>query len=216
MKKSMLFLCPLIVLNLNLFAQTGQNSHIVHTTERSTIHVPSQDVPASLKTIYTNLGRKTNAYRDNAGEAIFGPGTGSTVFWAMPFTPKSNSHVSQVGVAVQYNDSGANQVNLSIYGDSEGVPGTLLAGPVTVTNLPESATCCTLAVAEFSPVSVIGGNQYWVVADTPLTGTGSDFSGVWDFTVTPNYPQAGNVGGGWFAFEGFAFKPAGEVLGTIP
>jgi hypothetical protein len=217
MKKAVLFVCLLAVLNLTLVAQTGQNSRIVHTTERSTIHMPPQVVQAGLKTIYTNLGTKTNVYNDNAGEAILGPATGSTVFWAMPFIPKSDSHVLQARVAVQYNGSGANQVNLSIHGDSGGVePGTLLAGPVTVTNLPEVGTCCILGVADFNQVAITGGTQYWVVADTPLTGTGSDFSGVWDFVFKPIYPQADNFGSGWAPFDGFAFKPAFAVLGTIP
>ena len=32
--------------------------------------------------------------------------------------------------------------------DAGGVPGTLLAGPVTVTDLPDYGTCCTLAIAK--------------------------------------------------------------------
>jgi hypothetical protein len=119
-----------------------------------------------------------------------------------------------VQVAVHYS-SGANQVNLSIYGDSSGVPGTLLAGPVTVTNLPTHGTCCALAVANFSSVGVTGGTQYWVVADTPLTGTGSDFAGGWSEVVRPSIPSAYNRGKGWSPTNSDTLV-AGEVLGTIP
>lgn len=218
MKKTLMFVCLLTLCHLTLFAQSVINPRIVHTTEKSAIHVPSQEPDAALKKIYSNLGTsKTGLYDDTNGWLLAGPGAngGSPVFVAMPFTPKSNSHVSQVQVAVQWNGTGANQVNLSIYEDTNGVPGTLLAGPVTVTNLPEWGTCCTLAVANFTSVAVTGKTQYWVVADTPLTGTGSDFSGEWEFVVLPALPQADNFGTGWQSFNG-TFESAGEVLGTIP
>ena len=110
--------------------------------------------------------------------------------------------------------SGANQVNLGIYGDASGTPGTLLAGPVTVTNLPDNGTCCGLAVANFSPVAVTGETRYWLVANTPLTGTGSDFFGVWHSVVKPIIPMALSYNG-WSGFNADSL-PAGAVLGTIP
>ncbi len=218
MKKT-LFACLLTFYTLTAFAQTGQNTQIIHTKERSAIHVPPQEAPAGLKKIYNNLGKsKTYLYDDTEAWGIFGPDSGGccTEFAAMPFTPKSNSHVSQVQVAVQYN-SGANQVNLSIYSDSYGAPGTLLAGPVTVTNLPEAGTCCTLAIAGFTPLAVTGGTQYWVIVDTPLSGTGSDFSGQWSEVVKPVVPVGYycSVCGGWLVLNAYDLM-AGEVLGTIP
>jgi len=132
----------------------------------------------------------------------------------MPFTPSLNSHVSEVRVAVQYL-SGANQINLSIYADSGGVPGTLLAGPVMVTNLPGSGTCCRLGVANFTPVTVSGGIRYWVVANTPQTGIGSDFEGVWGQAANIAIPFAADNGTGWFSTSAVQL-PSGVVLGTIP
>jgi hypothetical protein len=203
---------------MTVLAQTGQTPKIVHITEKSAVHVPPQEVAAGLKKIYSNLGKsKIDLYIDYYGWGLAGPGSngGYPIFIAMPFTPKSDSHVSQVQVAVQY-QGGANQVNLSIYADSSGIPGTLLAGPVTVTNLPEVGTCCTLAVASFSPVPVTGGTQYWLVADTPATGTGSDFLGSWDMVVQGKIPPLGAYNrSGWFAAPALD-EPAGEVLGTIP
>lgn len=178
MNRTLVIVCLFALSSHNMFAQSGRNSRAVLTREESAVRIPPQETPAALKKLYSNLGKsKTDLYDD--GELWFVSGPNSiykTHNIALPFTPKSNSHVSQVQVAVQYIGSGANQVNLSIYGDAAGVPGTLLAGPVTVTNLP-GAGCCTLAVASFSPLSVTGGTQYWVVADTPLTGQGSDFAG---------------------------------------
>jgi len=206
--------------SVTTFAQTGVQSRTVHTTEKSAVHVPPQETPAALQVIYSNLGKvNTDLYNDTSGWFESGPnsGAGFSLFEAMPFTPKSDARVSQVRAALEYDGSGANQVNLSVYGDSGGVPGTLLAGPVTVRNLPDFGTCCTLAVAEFAPIAVSGGKQYWVVADTPLTGTGSDFEGVWAYVPVPAFPQSSNFDSfGWSAFNGTPEEAAGAVLGTVP
>jgi len=203
---------------MTLFAQTVAGPQVVHTTEKSAIHVPPQVNAVALKKIYSNLGTKTDLYNDTNGWLLAGPnslGSALLEFVAMPFTPKSNSTVEQVQVAVHYLGSGANQVNLSIYADSGGAPGTLLAGPVTVTNLPESGTCCALAVASFTPVAVTAGTQYWVTGDTPLSGTGSDFTGTWSW-VTKDLGEWGDGSPyGWSVLPVDGL-PAGEVLGTIP
>jgi|SRR5450755_3162695 len=212
----MLFVCFWAVCNLTLFAQVVSGPRIIHPREESVIHVPPQEAPAGLKKIYSNLGKsKTDLYLDNSAWVIAGPNSVSGAeFIGLPFTPKSDSHVSQARVAVEYDHRGTNQVNLSIYSDSSGSPGTLLAGPVTVTNLPKAGTCCVLTVADFTPLAVTGGTQYWVVVDTPLTGTGSDFYGSWDFVVQA-LPQAFSNGSNWY-LQDVNEQVAGEVLGTIP
>ena len=214
MKKTFLPVCLLALCNLTLSAQTGESPRIVHTREKSAIHVPPQEAPAGLKKIYSNLGKKNDLYDDESSWYLAGPNSGVTEFIAIPFTPKSDSPISQVQAAVYWDGNGANQVNLSVYGDSNGTPGTLLAGPVTVTNLPSAGTCCALAVATFSTFAVTGGTQYWVVADTPLSGGGSDFSGGWDM-VAKIVPIAFSGGDGWGANTANGL-PAAEVLGTIP
>jgi hypothetical protein len=217
-KNTLLVISFLALCNLTLIGQTGTGARIVQTTEKSAVHVPPPEPDAALKNIYSNLGSSpTDLYYDVAGLVIMGPFFGNgTGFGAMQFAPKQNSHVSQVRVAVQYGGVGANQVNLSIYGDSNGVPGKLLAGPVTVQNLPNTGTCCALAVASFTPLSVIGGTKYWVVADTPLIGQGSDFSGFWALVIQRTVPPYSySFGGAWFQYPSLGV-PAGQVLGTIP
>lgn len=217
MKKTLQFVFLSMLCSMTLFAQTGKSPAVVHTAEKSAIHVPPQETSPGLKTIYTNLGKPTDLYSDYWAWEVSGPNSvgGVTEFIAMPFTPKADSHVSQVQVAIQYAGTGANQVNLSIYGDSSGAPGTLLAGPVTVTNLPEAGTCCTLTVANFTPVAVTAGTRYWVVGDTPLTGTGSDLVGQWGWVTKDIGQWAEDNGGGWYQFPDDGL-PAGKVLGTIP
>jgi hypothetical protein len=118
-------------------------------------------------------------------------------------------------VAVEYDGYGANQINLSIYNDAAGAPGTLLAGPVTVANLPDAGTCCALTVASFTPVATAAGTRYWVVANTPATGTGSDFVGQWDVVTKVILFGGSNGVDGWSGIN-TDLLPAGEVLGTIP
>jgi hypothetical protein len=212
--KTILFVCVVALCNLTMYGQTEGHPRIMHTKEKSAIHVPPQKAPAGLKKIYSNLGSSTDLYYDESGWSISGSINTYSEFAAIPFIPKANSHVSQVGAAVHY-FSGDNQVNLSIYSDANGVPGALLAGPVTVTNLPEGGTCCALAVANFAPLAVTGGIQYWVVADTPLTGTGSDFQGEWD-TIATVVPISFNVDDSGWSTSNANLLPAGAVLGTTP
>jgi len=202
-KKTLPLVCILLLYGMTLSAQIAEKSAVE----------ASHETPATLQTIYSNLGKKGHLYTC-CGFGLSGPAGGGSSFTAMPFTPSSNSHVSEVRVAVQY-ISGANQINLSIYADSDGVPGTLLAGPVTVTNLPEYKTCCRLDVASFAPVAVSAGIQYWVVADTPPTGVGSDFNGVWSVAGNITIPFAVDNGTGWFSASA-VLLPSGVVLGTIP
>lgn len=220
MKKTLwgTLLCIMVMCSFALFAQEHRTGlMIAHTSEKSDIRVPSQE-PATTK-IYTNLGTATDAYNDGNGFDVAGPAStlGESQFIALPFTPKADSHVTEIQAAVQYDNAGANQVRLSLYTDAAGVPGTIIAGPQTIKNLAIFGTCCTLTSWKLkAAVAVTAATQYWVVADTPATGTGDDFFGVWDFV--PAAPlQAYNVaGGGWTDLNGFEELPAGQVLGTVP
>jgi hypothetical protein len=205
-----LLVCLVALCSVTLLAQT-RGTRVVHTKEKSAVHVPAQDAPDALTKIYNNLGSKTDAYYDQSGWFI---GGSFRVSVAIPFTPKVDSHVLQVQAAVQYLGSGANQVDLSVWGDFNGVPSGLLAGPVTVTNLPAAGTCCALAVANFPSFAVSAGTKYWIVAGVPPSGTGSDFQGEWAF-VHKVVPFAEALNGSWTAFSANDL-PAGAVLGTIP
>lgn len=220
MKKILLLVCLLTLCNLTLFGQTiEQPRRLHHKGTFAGVHVPPQEAPEGLTTIYSTLGSDPkNLYNYIDTWLVAGPNSvaGLASFIALPFTPTSNAHISEVRAAVLYYGVGADQVSLSIYADSKGHPGKLLAGPVKVTNLPHAFSCCQLAVADFSSVPVNGGTQYWVVADTPHSGQGSDFLGEWAGAVSPVLMLAGNAAEtGWVAFNGNGL-PAGDVLGTVP
>jgi hypothetical protein len=214
-----MFVFLMMLSSAMLFAQAKHNGRMTTTKEISAVHTPAPDVDQSLKKIYSNLGRnKTDRFLDTNGWTIAGPnaGIGVTQYVAIPFTPKANSHVTQTQVAVEW-VQGDNQVNFSLYSDAGGVPGTLITGPVTVTGLATFGTCCQLAVANFKSTAVAAGTKYWVVADEPSTGPGSNTWGAWAFVPTL-FPFAffNPTNGGWLAADGASAEAAGAVYGTIP
>jgi len=223
MRKVLLLAGLLVILNLALFAQTVTLPKMLHHPGKLPLsaRVPPEEVPQGMSEIYSTLGTDPkNLYNYIDTWLISGPksNVGVPDFIAMPFTPKSNAHVLQVRAAVLWygKGNGADQVNISIYNDHKGHPGKLLAGPVTVTDLPRAFACCQLAAANFSSIPVSGGTQYWVIADTPMNGPGSDFLGEWAGAVSPVLPLAADAGGtGWVTFNGNGL-PAGDVQGTIP
>lgn len=219
MKKILLLASLLIISGFPLFGQNIQQPQMLHHQGTLTEQVAAPEAAQGTTVIYSSLGTDPN-YLYNYIDTWLVSGPNSAVgiadFIALPFTPKSASHITQVRVAVLYEELGANQVNISIHADSSGHPGKLLAGPVTVTKLPKGLTCCGLGVANFNSVAVKGGVKYWVVADTPKSGQGSDFLGEWAGAVSPVLTLAGNAAGtGWISFNGNGL-PAGDVRGTVP
>jgi hypothetical protein len=216
-KKCSLFVCFVALCSVTLLGQAGRPLRVVHNVDKSAVNVAPQETPQALSVIYNNLSTKNDAYSTTEGWVLAGPtSVGGQEFIGIPFTPKSNAHVSEVRSALQYGGFGANQVNLSIYGDSSGAPGTLLGGPVTVTNLPAFGTCCTLAIADFAPIAVTAGTKYWIVANTPLSGTGSDFYGGWEWVAKASVLWADDFDSNGWSLTPSDGLPAGEVLGAIP
>ena len=206
MQKLLAALIALVISATSLFAQQPASKAVT----------PAQEAPAGLVKIFGNLGPKTSAFI-SGGWFVSGPNYSSGKhFVAMPFTAKANSTVTQVQVAVQYNASGANQVNMSVYTDNGGIPGTVIGGPTTITNLSNCCVCCTLTIGNFSPgVHVVANAKYWLVADTPSSGTGSDFLGVWNW-VPPSTTKVGTNHTGWVSFGADIQEPAGAIYGTVP
>lgn len=214
MKKTAMFVFAIALCSTSLRAQKLET---VEWNAGFPLEGVEQDAPAALTKIFSNLGAPTKAYAGSAW-VVRGPNlpppAPAEQFIALPFRSAKAAHVQQVSVAIQYS-SGANQINLSLYSDSSGHPGTLLAGPVTVKNVPTYFHCCKLATATFtSSVAITAGTQYWVVADTPSSGTGSDFNGTWSW-VTSKATAGGDQGSGWYSFQTVE-NPAGAVYGTIP
>jgi len=212
MKKTTMFVFAIALCSFGLRAQDLKSTKADPSSIR--FEEPMQVGPDVLTKIFSNLGSATAAY-DASGYYVAGPlsALGSSQSVGLPFKPAKSSHATQLRAAISWNSLGANQVRLSLYSDASGVPGTLLAGPVTKTNLPVFGTCCTVLMATIPSTALTAHTQYWIVADTVTTGTGDDSEDVWD--AAPAIIIGADVNaGGWFSFP--ANVPAGAVYGSIP
>ena len=97
------------------------------------------------------------------------------------FTPTASATATEVSVGLGDLDSGHGSIQLSLYSDNGGVPGTELATG-TATNVEDYGTCCGATTATLSSsVALTAGTQYWVVVST--TAQETDIYG-WNFNTT--------------------------------
>jgi hypothetical protein len=211
MKKATMFVFAIALCGSSLSAQELKSAH----SNWQLFVGPAEEAPAALMKIFSNLGPAETTYTET-GYYVAGPASalGESQFIGLPFTPADASHATELEAAISWNSLGANQVNLSLYSDNSGVPGTLLAGPKTVKNLPVFGTCCTLAKAAIPSTALTAGTQYWIVASTPATGTGDDSEDVWNAVYQVSI--AGDIAGAGYAAFPANNTPAGAVYGTIP
>lgn len=160
---------------------------------------------AGLKTIFSNLGNKTDAYDYSNGWDVLGPDSnlGESQWIAMPFTPKKAATVTKIEIAVTWAHSGADAFNLVLAADDAGLPGQALYS-WDLKQMPDFGYggCCTLDVGKYAMgVELKANTQYWVVAQTDSRSIYS--RDVWNWVWTDNVgPMAGNVGGaGWQLFN---------------
>lgn len=133
--------------------------------------------------------------------AIAGPDNGydPQQWWAEAFTPSINATVTKIEVAITYM-LGTNGVNIGLYSDANGVPGTALVSQ-DVSNLPSFGGCCaTMALKDKEGIAVAAGTQYWVVLSTDSNN--ASFLGSWNYNTSDEVTkinQAINTGSGWQA-----------------
>jgi hypothetical protein len=196
-----------------MLAAQNSGAKVAHTVRQGTV-TPAQETSATLQTIYTDFGPTTTDYfNDTTGYYVLGPdnSVGDTEqAIGLPFTPKADAHVSQLQAAIGY-ISGTSAVDIGLYSDASGTPGTLLAAGHSP-NIPDFGACCTVVSVAITPTAVTAGTQYWIVASSDDTH-GPDFTGVWQasnlYNISGNESQSG-----WFTFS--ANVPAGAAKGTIP
>jgi hypothetical protein len=208
-------LSSLFVLTLTSGVALAQQSSLkVAHTVHSGARIAAKASPAALKVIFTNIGpTPTNAYNDTTGYYVLGPTNSvglSEQAIGVPFTPRSNSHVTQLVVAVGW-ISGTKLVNVGLYSDSGGTVGTLLASGQS-SAIPAFGSCCGLVGVTIPSTAVSFGTQYWIVA-SPDDTNAPDFTGV--FQAANNGIIAGDVAEeGWFSFT--TNTPAAAAKGTVP
>jgi hypothetical protein len=220
---SSMLLCVVIVTVVpgTLVAQDGEGIVRINGGSMTVaLHANPQPIeqsatdPASLVTIYSDLGTGTSVYLSGIGWSVTGPQvSGGKVDTATPFTPKRNFNLALIKVAV-LTVAGTNGVRLSLNRDHNGSPGTALK-TWNLTNLPAFPGCCKLDLARLTTtIRVNKGVQYWLVASTSKTMQNSSDS--WNMN---SRNHVGTVGqrfnnGSWQVTKGSALLPAFSVLGT--
>jgi len=213
MKTTTICIVAITLCSANLFAQKTAQA----PREAIIFTGATQEAPDAEVKIFSNLGSSTAAYF-NQGYLVLGPSNtlgDPSQSIGLPFKPAKASHAQTLEAGIQWYSSGANQVRLSLYSDASGVPGTKLAGPITVKNLATFPACCAVAKATIPSTALTAGTQYWIVADTVATGTGDDFAGVWNAAGNQTQIASDLGGAGYTAFPPSNI-PAGAVYGTIP
>jgi len=212
MKK--LFVCMFtLTLACSTMLFAAEAPRVAHATNVIVGHQRTE--PDTSVTLCNTLGPKTNEYI-LSGYYVAGPASslGTSQFIASPCTPKATHTLTTVKAGWQWAGSGANEIQVCLYSDSgSNTPGTQIGNCVTKTNLPNFGTTNTLVTANFKSqnLSLTGGTQYWIVAQTPGSGTGDDALDVWCGTVAPY--TGSNVGSsGWYSFEA-DYTPSMRVSG---
>jgi hypothetical protein len=206
--------CSLFFVVLSCGVLLAQNGAAVAHTIHSGPVTPTKDTPPALRTIFTNLGpTATDNYNDTTGYYVTGPTNSVSVSEqaiALPFTPKADSHVTVLQVAVGW-ISGTKLVDVGLYSDNAGVVGTALATGHS-THLPTFGSCCQLVTVNIPSTAVTAGTQYWIVASSDDTN-GPDLTAVWQSSNDAN-TGANEALAGWFTFSNNL--PAGAAKGTVP
>jgi hypothetical protein len=221
--KKMLFAAALIAALIPMAAAqnvkvSGQPIHATITGQVGHRTAANVEAPAGLKTIFTDLGGKTNAYDNTDGWLILGPSSafGEEQWIGFPFTPKKASTATEIKAALGYFESGTNGVLVSIYKDASGVPGKSIVSKA-ISNLPNyTDPCCdALKTLKIKKTKLKKGTQYWVVVGTNKSQTTAE--GVWFFaTGDPDGDQAYSFDGGTSWATEQVQESAFGVFGTTP
>jgi hypothetical protein len=182
-------------------SKDGRSVTVAHGIASYVMHAPKKSKPV----IFSNIGYDypKGLYFCCYGGTISGPKSelDEQVWDAVAFTPSKSGTVSEVEVGVGY-FAGTNGVNIGVYSDSGGVPGTSLYSK-DVTGLPNGGGCCTTQTLKVKGVSVTAGTQYWVVISTDSNN--DDFFGFWNYNSTDQVDpvtEAQNDGTSWSSFSG--------------
>lgn len=166
--------------------------------------------------IFDNLG-PGNTFNGSIGWGIGGPTSSfGNVRLGISFTPSVSLDLSQVILPLEL-ASGTNSVEVSVYSDRSGLPGTALESWF-VTGLGAGAL---QDLTDTSNLLLSGGTPYWVV----VAAGGSDTFAGWNFNnTTTGGILAGGDGSAWQARNVTGqscsgvpcAQPALEVLGVTP
>ncbi|MGA1993523.1 MAG: choice-of-anchor R domain-containing protein [Bryobacteraceae bacterium] len=124
------------------------------------ILLAAMSAQAGPVTIFSNLNSNpASLYDNNNGWTVSGSGFGP-YSPAMAFTPSGTYVLTEIDVAIFGTED--DSIDLALYSDSGGVPGSVLA---SWTDIPLTFGCCGLdTVTPVSSITLNAGTQYWLLA----------------------------------------------------
>ena len=177
------------------------------------------DLAARSGIIFSNLDRNSPyLFLYGAGALVAGNRAAfQPESWqALPFTPRSDMHAQTLAAAIAWT-SGTKLLNLGIYSDDAGSPGTpLLGGQGNTSKIPTLGDCCQLMQVRLpgEGVALSKGVQYWLVV-SPDNAKAADFLGAWqDSTLAISAYQQPENFINWTTYSGSWL--AAEIRGTSP
>jgi hypothetical protein len=181
-----------------MMSKDGRVTTIAHGTGVYVMPPPHRD---GTTVIFSNIGTKypLGLYFCCSGATVSGPESeiGFQSWPAMQFVPSTDATITEIDAAVSW-VAGTNEINLDLYDDAGGLPGTLLKS-FKVTGLQSVGGCCSLAIGrDRTGIAVTGGTPYWVAITTDSKS--SNMFGSWEFNSTDQLdalPSAVNKGSGW-------------------
>jgi hypothetical protein len=179
----------------------SKNGRVASVTHGSGFYVPPPPHNDGSVPVFSNIGTKypLGLYFCCSGATVSGPDSeiGFQSWPAMQFTPAADVSVTEIDVAVE-RITGTDEIDIGLYTDANGVPGTLLKS-FTATGLQGNGGCCGFAVGrDKQGIPIAGGTPYWVAVTTDTGAT--DTFGNWMFNTTDQLdavPSAVNKGSGW-------------------
>jgi hypothetical protein len=155
------------------------------SAEEQLSKLPETSAATARVMIFSNLNSDfSQPYIPGIGLLVVGndvSGYGET--WeALPFIPKADVQATRLKAAVGHDLGYATIMDLAIYSDSGGLPGTPLpGGQGTAANIPFSGDCCDFATARLPGVALSRGVRYWLVASP--NAQAENFMGLWQIST---------------------------------
>jgi hypothetical protein len=179
----------------------SKGGQVTSVTRGSGLYVAPPQHQAGATIVFSNIATKypLGLYFCCSGATISGPTSdlGFQSWPAMQFTPSADASVTEIDAAVEWIE-GTDEVDIDLYADAGGVPGTLLKS-FKATNLEGNAGCCGFAVGKDKQgIPLTGGTPYWVAVTSDANGT--DTFANWMFNSSDQLdalPSAVNKGAGW-------------------
>ncbi len=172
--------------------------------------------PSGNITIFTNLGPTSdNPYNSYQSSYVAGKNARDSdeLWFAIPFIPRADVHAKILAAAITY-ISGTKLINLGIYNDNNGVPGSPLPGGQGSTTEIAEAGDLTRVTLPDPGVALKKGVRFWLVA-SPDNALAPDFEGGWHDSnlAVGAYEQPQNFIS-WTSFT--AVWKAASIEGTSP